>query len=113
MMQVAQLALRVELVEHAVGEVRPGHELVLHLDAGLGGEVLRQLDQRVGRVPGRPAQRQLLGLGNSLTAKTRGDNNRGRPQCTHHLDHYNLPVVAGDCLLALPITSPFGKSASR
>jgi hypothetical protein len=46
----------------------------------------------------------LLCLSNSLIAKTRGDNNRSHPQCTHGLDHHNLPVVAGDCLLALPIT---------
>jgi hypothetical protein len=46
----------------------------------------------------------LFGLSKSLAAKTRGDNDRGRPQCTHHSDHHNLPVVAGDCLLALPIT---------
>jgi hypothetical protein len=46
-----------------------------------------------------------------LIAKTRGDNNRGHPQCTHDLDHYNLPVVAGDCLLALPIT--LRRSAER
>jgi hypothetical protein len=46
----------------------------------------------------------LLGLGIGLTTETRGDNNRSRAQCTHRLDHYNLPVVAGDCLLALLIT---------
>ena len=32
--QVAQLAVRIELVEEAVGIARPGDELVFHLDAG-------------------------------------------------------------------------------
>ena len=59
--QVAQLAVGIELVEEAVGIARPWDELVLHLDAGLG-EVLAKLDQRVGRVPGRPAQSKLLAL---------------------------------------------------
>ena len=63
--QVAELAVRVELVEEAVGIARPRHELELHLDAGLGGEVLRQLDQRVGRVPSGPAQGERLRLGGS------------------------------------------------
>jgi hypothetical protein len=60
--QIAQLALGVELVEEAIGEVGPGHELEVHLDAALGGEVLGQLGERIRRVPGRPAQRQLLVL---------------------------------------------------
>jgi len=85
--EVAKLALRVELVEEAVGIASPRDELVFHLNAALGGKVLRELDQGVGRVPGCPAQRQLLGLGDGLTAKTRGGDNRGHPQCTHHLDH--------------------------
>jgi hypothetical protein len=46
----------------------------------------------------------LFGLGNRLTTETRCDNHRSRAQCTHFLNHYNLPVVAGDCLLALLIT---------
>ena len=81
--QVAQLALGVELVEHALREVRPGHELVLHLDAGLRGEVLRELDQRIGRVPGGPAQRELLGLGlggggNKAEGREQGGAQHGR-----------------------------------
>jgi hypothetical protein len=46
----------------------------------------------------------LFGLGDRLTTQTRGDNHRNRAQCTHFLNHYNLPVVAGDCLLAMLIT---------
>jgi hypothetical protein len=46
----------------------------------------------------------LFGLSNRLTTETRGDDNRSRAQCTHHLDHYYLPVVAGDCLVDLLIT---------
>ena len=60
--QVAQLAVRVELVEEAIGIARPGDELVLHLDAGFFGEVLAELDERVGRIPCRPAQGELLAL---------------------------------------------------
>jgi hypothetical protein len=60
--QVAQLALGIELVEEPVGVARPRHELELHVDAALGREVLRQLDQRVGRIPRGPAQRQILRL---------------------------------------------------
>jgi hypothetical protein len=74
------------------------------LDSGFRGEIFRKLHQSVGRVPRRPAQRQLFCLSNSLAAKTRGGDYRGHSQSTHHLDHYNLPVVAGDSLLALPIT---------
>jgi hypothetical protein len=68
--EIAQLALRVELVQKAVGVARPGNELEFHVDAGLGGEVLRQLDQRVGRIPRRPAQRQVLGVGATADRKT-------------------------------------------
>ena len=85
--EVAELALGIELVEEAIGVARPRDELVFHLNAGLGGEVLRKLDQRVGRIPRRPAQRQLFGLGNRLTTETRGDNHRSRAHCTHFLDH--------------------------
>ena len=60
--QVAELALRVELVEEAVREAGPGHEFELHRDSRLGREVLGELDQGVRRVPRGPAQRQLLGL---------------------------------------------------
>ena len=60
--QVAQMAARVQLVQEAVGKARPGHELEFHVDPGLGGEVLRQLDQRIRRVPGGPAQGQILRL---------------------------------------------------
>ena len=60
--EVAELAVRVELVDEAVGVARPGDELVLHLDAGLLGEVLAELDQRVRRVPRRPAERQRFVL---------------------------------------------------
>ena len=74
--QVAELALRVELVEHPVGEVRPGHELELHVDLGLGGEVLAQLDQRVGRVPSGPAERDRLALG--LRSAAAQSQNSGR-----------------------------------
>ena len=58
--QVAELPAGVQLVEKPVGEVRPGHELEIHPDAGLGGEVLGQLDESICRVPGRPAQRELV-----------------------------------------------------
>ena len=58
--QVAELPAGVQLVEETAGEVRPGNELELHPDAGLRGEVLRQLDERVGRVPRRPAQREIV-----------------------------------------------------
>jgi hypothetical protein len=68
--EVTKLALRIEFVEEAVGVARPRDELVFHLHAALGGEVFREFHQGIGRVPGRPAQRQLLGLGNRLTAKT-------------------------------------------
>ncbi len=54
--RVAQLALGIQLVEHAVGETRPRHEFALHLHLALGAEVLGQLDQRIRRVPGGPAQ---------------------------------------------------------
>ena len=64
--QVAQLAARVELIEKAIGVARPRDELVLHLDAGLLGEILAQFHERVCRIPGRPAQRQLLALGRRL-----------------------------------------------
>ena len=84
--QVAELALGVQLVEHAVGEVRPGHELELHLDAGLLGEALAQLDQRVRRVPRRPAQGQRLvlrargsGRGKGQQAGTAGEQRRKHP----------------------------------
>ena len=60
--QIAEFAAGVQLVEHAVGEVRPGHEFEIHGVAVFGLEFLRQLDKRVGRIPGRPAQRQLIGL---------------------------------------------------
>jgi hypothetical protein len=90
---VAELALGIQFIEKAIRVAGPRHELVFHLNSGLGGEVFRELHQSVGRVPCRPAQRQLLCLGNRLTAKTGGDNDRGHPQCTHHLDHYNLPVL--------------------
>src|SRR5262249_3136081 len=56
--QVAELAVGIELVQEAVGIARPGDELVFHSDAGLGREVLGQLHQRIGRVPGRPAKGQ-------------------------------------------------------
>ena len=42
--QIAQLALGVQLVDETVGKAGPGHELELHCNAGLGGEILRQLD---------------------------------------------------------------------
>ena len=61
--EVAKLAVRVELVDETVGVARPGDELVFHLDAGLLGEVLAELDQRVRRIPRRPAERQRLVLG--------------------------------------------------
>ena len=60
--QVAKFAAGVQLVEHAVGEVGPGHELELHRVAGLGLEVLGQLDKRIGRIPCGPAKRQVVGL---------------------------------------------------
>ena len=107
--QVAEFSFRVELIKEAICVARPRDELILHLNAGFGGEVLRKLHQSVGRVPRRPAQRQLFCLSKSLIANTRGDDNRGHPQCTHDLDHHDLPVLAGDCLLALPI--PFRHSA--
>src|SRR3990167_6625704 len=52
---VAQLAVRVQLVEQPVGVIRPRHEFEFHLHPALGAEVLRQFDQRIGRVPCRPA----------------------------------------------------------
>ncbi len=51
---IAQRAVRIEFVEEAIGVVGPGHEFELHADPGLGGEVLRQFDQGIGRVPCRP-----------------------------------------------------------
>jgi len=61
----------IELVEETVGIARPRHELVFHLDAGLLGEILAQFDQRIGRIPGRPTQCQLLALGLSRLAHDR------------------------------------------
>jgi hypothetical protein len=60
--QVAELALGIELVEEAVGVVRPGNEFELHGNAGFGGKILAQLNKSVRRVPRRPAERQLLRL---------------------------------------------------
>jgi hypothetical protein len=54
--------MRIELVDEAVGVARPGDELVLHLDPGLLGKILAELDERVGRVPRRPAKRQRFFL---------------------------------------------------
>ncbi len=97
--QVAELAARVELVEEAVGEVGPGHELEVHLDAARGGEVLGQLGQRVGRVPGRPAQRQrfILGLGG---VDPDGEGGGSRDERESRLDHGYAPSFA-----ALPFAS--------
>ena len=38
--QVAELAAGVQLVQHPVGEVRPGHELEVHFVAGLRFKLL-------------------------------------------------------------------------
>ena len=73
---IAELPLRIELVEHPVGEVRPGHELELHVDLGLGGELLAQFDQRVGRIPGGPAERDRLALGLRSAAAQSQDSGR-------------------------------------
>ena len=64
----------------AVGEVGPRHELELHVDAGLRGEVLRQLDQRIGRIPGRPAQGDGLALrmGSAAAHRECGRQGQGR-----------------------------------
>src|SRR5205807_2391980 len=119
---VAKLTLRIELVEEAIGIARPRNELVLHLNSGFGGEVFRKLHQGIGRIPRRPTQRQLFGLSNRLTSETRGDKNRSHPQCTHLLDHHNLPVVAGECLCtygifacrpATSLFSTFGQRCTR
>ena len=45
-----------------IGVARPGNELVLHLDAGLLGEILVKLDQRVRGIPRRPTQGQRFRL---------------------------------------------------
>jgi hypothetical protein len=50
--EVAKLAAGVQLVQRAVGEIRSGHELEVHLDAALRLDVPGELDQRVRRVPG-------------------------------------------------------------
>ena len=68
--EIAQLALRVELVQKAVGVARPGNELELHVDAGLRREVFRQLDKGVGRIPRRPTQGQVFGIGGTADRKT-------------------------------------------
>jgi hypothetical protein len=60
--EVAELTFGIELVEEAIGIVGPRHELELHVDAGFGCEVLAELDQRICRIPGRPAKSQLLCL---------------------------------------------------
>ncbi len=60
--QVAEFAVRVELIDEPIGIAGPGNELVLHLDPGLFGEILAQLDQRVRRVPCGPAKRQRFPL---------------------------------------------------
>ena len=94
--QVAQLAARVELVEKAVGEAGPRHELELHLNAALGGEVLGQFGQRVGRVPGRPAERQLLVLRVRDVARE-GERGRSANQGESGSDHRRvLPNLAPD-----------------
>ncbi len=92
--QITELAARVELVDETVGEVGPRHELELHLDAGLGGEVLGQLGQRVGRVPRRPAQRDLLLL--------RLRHVRDQRECRGRDD--GREFRAGSCLV-LPVAS--------
>ena len=102
--EIAQLALGIEFVEEAIGIARPRDELVFHLDASLGGEVLAELHQGVGGIPGRPTQGQLFGLGGSLSAEKRSDSNRARSQRMHHSDHLTLPVVAGDRPPALSFT---------
>ena len=66
--QVAQFAVRIELVEEAVGIARPWDELVFHFDTGLLGKVLAKLNQCVRRIPGRPAQGKLLALGRDRLA---------------------------------------------
>jgi hypothetical protein len=71
--QVAEFAVGIQLVQHAVGEVRPGHEFELHVDAGLRGEVLGKFDQGVGRVPGGPAQGDLLAFGSGLIDRSHDD----------------------------------------
>ncbi|MNV82940.1 hypothetical protein D3C71_1767110 [compost metagenome] len=77
--QVAEFALGVEFVEKAVGVAGPGHEFELHVDIGLGGEILGQFDQRVCRVPGGPAQGQLFGLGRIRQCRRQGKH-RGEPE---------------------------------
>src|SRR5262249_8862456 len=94
--QIAQLAVRVELVEEAVGIARPWDELVLHLDAGLLGEILAELDKGVCRIPCRPAQGKLA-LSCSRLARKTGQRHGGeqravvprplRPSRSHACEH--------------------------
>ena len=83
--QIAELAMRIELIEKAIGIARPRDELVFHLTAGLGGEILGELHQSIRRVPCRPAQRELLALGCSFAAahhRQRGGPKDRRRHCT-------------------------------
>ena len=60
--EIAQRTAGVEFVQEAIGIIGPWHEFELHADPGLGGEVLREFDQRVGGIPCGPAQRDRLAL---------------------------------------------------
>src|ERR1700761_5373291 len=66
--QIAKLAVRIQLVEKAVGIARPRDELVFHLNAGFFGKILAKLDKGIGGIPCRPAQRELFALRSSRTA---------------------------------------------
>ena len=90
--QVAQLALGVELVEEAVGVVGPRHELELHVDAGFGGEVLGKFDKRVRRIPGGPAQGQILGL-RDVRDGGRREQRRGQPKRSFSISISCLPPI--------------------
>ena len=83
---------------------RPRDELELHVDAGLGGEVLGKLDQRIGRVPGRPAERQLLVLGagaadrRARKERGRGQHQRSIPQFAHPFPPaFHMPGIPPAC----------------
>src|SRR5208282_6238746 len=91
--QVAKLAVRIEFVEKTVGVARPGHELVLHLDARLLGEILVELDQRIGGIPGRPTQGQCLCLRRETGKAANAPQQHGPDQGQDASLHWMSPPV--------------------
>ena len=86
--EIAERAVRIELVQEAIGIARPWHELELHGGAGLSGEVLGELHQGVRRVPCGPAERQLAGLCGARCGagnkRRRCHGKRTTMQCLHN-----------------------------